>query len=157
MITNLFSQLSLNRLPAMDHIAAVAMKHFGVPMSVVSLVTSEEVVFVGAQGLPHGYVPKDTNFCRLVASGPDVIVIEDTLSDPRLRTNSAVVGPPRIRFFAGAPLVAETGENLGTVCIADVRPRQLEFGQRVALKHMARIAAQEWIDRRSRTASAFAF
>ena len=156
MLSHLLYGLPRNRLPAMDHVAAVAIRQFRVPMAIISLVTDEEVVFVGAQGLPDGYMPKDTTFCRMVSASQDVVVVEDTLADDLLCRNSAVIGPPHIRFFAGAPLLAETGK-LGTVCIADTVPRQFGFGQRLALQHMARIATQEWDDRKSMAATALAY
>lgn len=144
MPSQLFTQISTQRVPVMDHIAAVAMKHFRVPIAIVSLLTNEEVVFVGTQGLPDDFVPRETSFCRLVFSGREVVVVEDARLDSRIHNHTAVLGPPFVRFLAGAPLMTDMGKKIGTICIADVHPRELAFGQRIALKHLARIASQEW-------------
>lgn len=47
----------------------------------------------------------------------------DTREDDRFADNPLLTGPPHIRFHAGAPLHAPTGERVGTLCIIDDRPR----------------------------------
>jgi GAF domain-containing protein len=48
-----------------------------------------------------------------------------------------VFGPARIRFYAGAPLTLENGSRIGTLCIADHRPRLLDDTELDALRHLA--------------------
>ena len=54
--------------------------------------------------------------------------------------NPAVVGPPGIRFYAGAPIVEPGGHVLGTVCVIDTTPRSLSPIQIAALEALARHA-----------------
>eukprot|EP00798_Chlamydomonas_sp_ICE-L_P025632 gene25632-11290_t len=45
------------------------------------------------------------------------LVIPDTLKDVRFEQNEKVIGPPYVRFYCGAPLVASNGHRLGTLCM----------------------------------------
>ena len=63
--------------------------------------------------------------------------VPDVLNDPRFADNPAVAGSLRVRFYAGAPLALENGSRVGTLCIADHRPRLLDNAQLEALRHLA--------------------
>ena len=39
-----------------------------------------------------------------------------------------VMGEPHLRFYAGVPLSSDDGFNIGTLCIADQKPRDLSEG-----------------------------
>jgi GAF domain-containing protein len=60
------------------------------------------------------------------------------LEDPRFADNPAVSGPIRVRFYAGVPLALADGSRVGTLCVADHRPRLLDDRQ---VEELCRLAA----------------
>jgi GAF domain-containing protein len=54
------------------------------------------------------------------------MIVSDALNDPRFADNPYVVGGPRVRFYAGQPLILPDGSCVGTVCLIDTRPRELD-------------------------------
>lgn len=78
-------------------------------------------------------------------------VILDTHADWRFAKSPQVIGPPHVRFYAGAPLRTTDGHNLGSLCVIDDKPRT-EFTprQRLILKEFAAVAVREmelWRDK----------
>ncbi len=62
-------------------------------------------------------------FLALHALQPDAaLVVHDALLDPRLAHSPLVLGPPRLRFYAGVPLHGPGGFLIGAVGVLDVRP-----------------------------------
>jgi GAF domain-containing protein len=54
-----------------------------------------------------------------------------------------VLGPPGIRFYAGHPLILSGGTCIGTLCIIDRRPRDLDLQHLALLKDFANLAIEE--------------
>ena len=54
-----------------------------------------------------------------------------------------VTGNPNIRFYAGSPLRVTNGSKLGTLCLMDIEPRELDEDDRALLRDLARMAEQE--------------
>lgn len=61
----------------------------------------------------------------------------------RFAENPLVLNAPNIRFYAGAPLVTSTGDRVGTVCIVDDRPRELEAQSLNVLINFAEVVVRE--------------
>ena len=109
-----------------DRIVQFATNEFEVPMAAISLVDEDRQWFKASHGLPMCQTSRNVSFCGHAILRPDVMLVPDTLLDPRFFDNPFVQAPPRVRFYAGAPLVLAGGEAVGTLCLFDTRPRQFD-------------------------------
>jgi GAF domain-containing protein len=110
------------------------------PMAMLSLVDEHRQWFKSKVGVQVRETPREISICSHAIQQDDLFVVQDTLEDPRFRENALVVGEPRIRFYAGAPLISEDGFALGTLCVVDREPRELNEDQKNALKSLGRLA-----------------
>jgi len=121
-----------------DEIAAVAAKVCGTPMSAVSLVDAKRQWFKARVGLEVAGTTRDLAFCAHTIMDPaHLLVVNDATTDERFASNPLVTGEPRIRFYAGAPLVAPDGSAVGTLCVIDSKPRRLSVAQLKVLRQLA--------------------
>jgi len=93
--------------------------------------------------------PRQVAFCSVAIQQPDVLVVPDTLKDERFRDNPLVLSEPRIRFYAGAPLINEEGYALGTLCVIDRTPREISEDQKEALQALSRLVLAQLEFRRN--------
>ena len=65
------------------------------------------------------------SFCGHALLSKNILIIEDTLKDPRFADNPMVVGFPFIRFYAGIALYDyKTRQPVGVFCVKDTKPRK---------------------------------
>ncbi len=114
--------------PQFDRIAEIARRQFNAPIGLVAFMDSDRNFLKARGDLPISESPRDVSFCGHTILDDDVLVVEDTTADPRFAKNPLVESEPRLRFYAGAPLITPSGHRIGTVCIFDVKPRH-DFGE----------------------------
>ena len=123
--------------PRFDRHADEIRSTLDVPVALVSLVDADRQWFKSHRGVDVVETPREMSLCAHAILGDDVLQVEDTLADPRFADNPLVAGEPRFRFYAGMPLTLDDGSRVGTLCVADYRPRHLDDDQLAALRRVA--------------------
>ena len=126
-----------------DRITRVASKVFQVPIALVSLVDENRLWFKSAIGLTDRESPREHSFCGEVILNNKIIIVENAHEDERYKDNSLVLSDPEIQFYAGCPLRTVKGNNLGTLCLLDRKPRKLSRQQISILKDLALMVERE--------------
>lgn len=133
-----------------DALVRAAAAACGVPISVISLIDTERQWFKASVGLPGVcQTPRDLAFCAHAVLDSQLFEVADASLDPRFADNPLVTGQPYIRYYAGAPIQLASGECVGTLCVIDRQPRQLDAPQREILTYLALAAAQALEGRRA--------
>ena len=126
-----------------DRITRLATALFQVPIALVSLVDENRQWFKSCLGLNMKETSRDAAFCAHVVFGREPIIVPDTFQDARFADNPLVINEPRIRFYAGCPLILDDGSCIGTLCLIDTRPRTLERQDLAQLRDLADLAVRE--------------
>ncbi len=109
-----------------DRVVRFAADEFDMPLVMVSLVDEKRQWFKARVGMDVCESDRASSFCGHAIARPEILLVEDALHDERFHDNPAVTGPLHVRFYAGAPLQLPGGEIVGTLCMADRRPRTLD-------------------------------
>lgn len=124
-----------------DRITRIAATALDVPVALVSLVDSDRQWFKSCFGIGDvRETPREMAFCAHVVHQKSEMSVPDTLLDDRFADNPLVREGPRIRAYTGIPLQLEDGSCIGTLCVADTRPRvfsEMELGTLRDLRDMA--------------------
>lgn len=121
-----------------DALTRVAAHAFDTPAAVVGLMDAGRLWFKSRLGLDEPQLDRQIAFCAYAIMEPEkTLIVEDLKSDPRFEDNPLVTQSPNLRFYAGAPIVARSGHALGTIAIADIKPRSFNNAQSGVLRDLS--------------------
>jgi len=133
--------------PVFDHITTKLARIFEVPIALFTLVDRERQFFKSQIGLPSDLakarqVPRSISVCGQVVAKNQVMIIEDLARDRRF-ANNPLLKEHGIRFYAGVPLLAPNGQPIGSLCLMDLKPRQItEREKRLLLEYASEVMAE---------------
>lgn len=121
----------------LDKITAAAQAWFNVPICLLTIVDTNRQWFKSNVGLDACETDRDVSFCGHAINYDETLYVPDAQEDFRFQTNPLVTGEPHIRFYAGAPLIMKPDLRIGTLCIIDREPRELDDTQLNKLREFA--------------------
>jgi eukaryotic-like serine/threonine-protein kinase len=134
---------------AFDRVTKLAARQFRVPISIVSIVDTDRIWFKSHHGVDITEVERREGLDLVGGLLDHTLVVEDAESDPRLVSDPVLANARGLRFYAGTPLISSDGFNLGTLCIADTRPRPTSEEEILNLEDLAAVVLHEMELRRA--------
>lgn len=128
-----------------DNITALASSVFNCPVSLISLVDEDRQWFKSRVGLDAEQTSRDVSFCAHVVEKGEPLIITDSRQNDLTQGNPLTLDHEKpVIFYAGAPLVTNSGLILGSLCVIDHQPRQFNDEQMRNLIRMAALVMDEF-------------
>ena len=98
---------------------------FKAPVAAINFVDAEATFFKSLVGMTPYAPPRNTAVCaHAICDTKPVMIVNDLAEDRRFSDHPLFLNAG-IRFYAGAVLRSTSGHALGTLCVADRRPRRM--------------------------------
>src|SRR5690606_13073585 len=110
----------------------------GTNISLISFIDENRQWFKSRYGLQAEETPRDISWCGYTILGEDIFEVKDSAKDERFKNNPLILGFPHVHYYAGAPLITEDNQKLGTICVIKDRTYERSDWQRELLKTLAR-------------------
>jgi EAL domain-containing protein (putative c-di-GMP-specific phosphodiesterase class I) len=136
---------------AFDELAILAAQICYTPIALITLVDADRQWFKSKLGLTVDEIPRESSFCAYTIQHHGLFAIRDALEDSRFVNNPLVAAEPKVRSYAGVPLITAEGFAVGTLCVMSPVPKLLSKDQTRALEILGRQVSR-WIALRHRTA-----
>lgn len=126
-----------------DRLTKLCARLFNVEISLISLIDEDRQWIKSSQGFSQRQTERSVAFCNQTIAQEDIFVVPDTLQDKQYANNIMVTSAPYVRFYAGCPIRARSGEKLGALCLKHPQPRQFSDLDKQLLKQLTEMVEEE--------------
>jgi GAF domain-containing protein len=122
----------------LDGVVALAASACRRPVALLSMVDRTDQWVLARSGMDGlAGVSRSDAICAHTIQGDGIFEVEDLLADRRFAGNPLASSWPRIRSYAGAPIVTADHHAIGALCVIDGEPGRLSEGERHLLRDLA--------------------
>lgn len=133
-----FLDLNFDKYSEFKEITELASEICQKPISLITLLDKDTNWIKVSSGVDMKEAPRETSFCQYGVQQDELLLIPDATKDDRFDGNPLVYEMPGVRFYAGAPLILSNGYRVGTLCLFDLQPGDLNELQRKTLTVLSR-------------------
>jgi len=139
---NKFLTIEIGKQKELHRIATLTAEVCGTQAAFISFIdnTTQYIKFKFGSDLET--IVREDAFCNYTIAGDGIMMVPDALQDDRFANTPLVAHNPNIRFYAGIPLTTRDGHNLGSLCVMDRAPKQLNGSQ----THILELLAKQIVD-----------
>lgn len=124
-----------------DRHTRIAARLFRVRHAAINLIDGARQWTKSTNSGPRPPLPRDISICAHAVLGEDALQVVDVARSD-FADNLALRGAA-IRFYCGLPLAAPGGERVGTLCLMDIRPRELDADELGLLRDLGQMVERE--------------
>jgi len=126
-----------------DRIVTMARQLYHTDSAVFSVIDRDREWHKSRSGDTVEEAVRTASFCSVTIRGEDALVVGDASKDDRFNDTPSVVGDPKLRFYAGFPVRAPGGEQIGALCVYDPEPRNADEVDESMLRQLAHLIEAE--------------
>jgi len=134
---NRYLNQDLKNLKNLDDLVSMVSKVCEAPIAYISLIDESHQTLIAKTGLDIESVQRGETFCNDTIEQSELVVIPDASKHPKYSKSPFVTGDPHVKFYAGMPVKTHEGYNIGTLCVIDSKPKQLNTYQIESLKMLS--------------------
>lgn len=122
-----------------DEITQLAASLTDCQISYIGFFDDKRLWLKAKYGLPPSLTerPRELTLCSPTICQSDLVLVKDMSQHPRYADLPTVKNPPNAKFYCAMPLINPEGFALGTLCVWDPEPKELEPRIQQAIRSLA--------------------
>lgn len=138
-VEELHSYNILHTLPEeeFDALTKLASQICKKPIAFINFIDTNEHWPKSCVGAKPNSIPRPQSVCHYTTLNSDVLEVQDLSKDPRFADFDYVKNDPNLRFYAGAPLLTDNNNAIGSICVFDYEQNSLSDEQRKGLQTLS--------------------